>query len=240
MKKWALITGASGEIGKAISRKLAAEGYYLYLHYYQNQQGMDELLQQLNEWNGEYIPIRADLSTIEGVEQLVQSIFQIDDIVFCAGKELNKLLIDTNEEEIFFHIQLHMSSTILLTKKLLPKLYQKEKGAILFISSIWGETGAALETVYSAVKGGQIAFAKALSKEVARNGIRVNVVSPGAIQTRMNQFLAEEEKYDLEMEIALGRMGTPEEVSEAVSFLLSPKASYITGEVLRVNGGWYT
>lgn len=240
MRKWALITGASGEIGAAISKRLAEEGYNLYLHYFQNQTGMESLLQILAEFEGEYIPIKADLRTTKGVDQIVQSIFQIDAIVFCAGKELNKLLIDTNRDEVQLHIQLHLSSTILLAQAILPKLYKNRRSSIVFIASTWGETGAALETVYSAVKGGQIAFAKALSKEVARNGIRVNVVSPGVIETRMNQFLNAEEKADIEDKIALGRMGQPKEVSDAVAFILSDQASYITGEVLKINGGWYT
>ncbi|HWO78024.1 MAG TPA: SDR family oxidoreductase [Bacillus sp. (in: firmicutes)] len=240
MNTWALITGASGEIGRAIAKKLAKEGYHLYLHYFQNEQGMDTLLQELEEFNQEYIPIQADLSKEEGIDLMASSIFQLDALVFCAGKELNKLLIDTNRVEIDFLVDLHLSSPIKLTQALLPKLYNQSKGCIVFIASTWGETGAALETVYSAVKGGQIAFAKGLSKELARSGIRVNVVSPGVIHTRMNEFLSEEEKAALENEIALGRMGTPEEVGEAVAFLLSDKASYITGEVLKVNGGWYT
>ncbi|MET3699539.1 3-oxoacyl-[acyl-carrier protein] reductase [Bacillus oleivorans] len=240
MSKWALITGASGEIGSAIAKTLAKEGYHLYLHYFQNQKGIETLLQELEEFNQEYIPIQADLSKEDGMDRIAESIFQLDALVFCAGKELNKLLIDTNRVEIDFSVHLHLSSPIKVTQALLPKLYKQGKGSIVFIASIWGEIGAAVETVYSAVKGGQIAFAKALSKEVARSGIRVNVVSPGVIQTRMNEFLTEEEKADLEYEIALGRMGTPEEVGDAVAFLLSEKASYITGEVLKVNGGLFT
>ena len=240
MNKWALITGASGEIGQAIAQKLARDGYHLYLHYFQNQKGIEALLQKVEPYKREYIPIQADLSKDEGIDLIADSIFQLDALVFCAGKELNKLLIDTNRVEIDFSVQLHLSSPIKLTQAILPKLYKQRKGSIVLISSTWGETGAALETVYSAVKGGQIAFAKALSKEVARSGIRVNVVSPGVIQTRMNQFLSDEERQDLENEIALGRMGAPQEVAAAVAFLLSDQASYITGDVLKVNGGWYT
>ena len=142
-------------------------------------------------------------------------------------------------EEINDLINLHLTSPILLTKNLLPKMIKNKYGQIVFVSSIWGVTGASCETVYSAVKGGQISFAKALSKEVAPSNIRVNIVAPGAIQTKMNDFLQAEEQETLRHEIPLERLGTPEEVANAVNFLLSDESSYITGQVLNVNGGWY-
>ena len=111
---------------------------------------------------------------------------------------------------------------------------------IIVISSIWGETGAALEVAYSAVKGAQISFVKALGKELAMDGIRVNGVAPGAINTPMMGRFSEEDLRDLENEIPMGKLGTPDNVADVVSFLLSEKSSYITGQMISVNGGWHT
>lgn len=107
------------------------------------------------------------------------------------------------------------------------------------ITSIWGEIGASCEVLYSMVKGGQNSFVKALAKELAPSGIRVNGVSPGAVKTKMLDEFTEEELDDLKEEIPLGRLGRPEEIADAVSFAASERASYITGQILSVNGGWH-
>ena len=128
----------------------------------------------------------------------------------------------------------------MLTKKLIPKLRQKERGSIVVVSSIWGQTGASYEVAYSAVKGAQIAFAKALSKELASSGIRVNAVAPGAIQTPMVEDFSQDEIEAITDDIPAGRLGKADEVADSVEFLLSDKSSYINGQVLAVNGGWLT
>lgn len=240
MKKFILITGATGGIGTAISKILAEEGYSLYLHYHNNQEGMKQLLQTVEPFGGEYIPIQADLRLDCGRTKLCQEIYSLDGIVHNGGTSFTKPLTNMLSEEMEELISLHLTAPMVITKNLLPKLLQKRKGSILFISSIWGETGASNETVYSAVKGGQIAFSKALSKELAPNGIRVNAIAPGAIETKMLSHLSDEERESLMEDIPLGRFGYPMEVAKAVKFLLSEDASYITGEVLNVNGGWYT
>ena len=240
MKKFALVTGASGAIGKAISRKLASEGYSLYLHFNKNKQGIEELLGQIGHFGGEYIPIKADLASKSGYLDLAANIFSIDAIVHNAGNSLYGLLEDLEEAEAEGLIQIHLTSPMMLTKKLIPKLRQKESGSIVLVSSIWGQTGASYEVAYSAVKGAQIAFAKALSKELASSGIRVNAVAPGAIQTPMVESFSEEEIEAITADIPSGRLGQPEEVADSVEFLLSDKSSYINGQVLAVNGGWLT
>jgi 3-oxoacyl-[acyl-carrier protein] reductase len=128
----------------------------------------------------------------------------------------------------------------MITKELLPKLIKKRSGNVILISSVWGQTGAACEVVYSAAKGAQISFVKALSKEVALNGVRVNAIAPGAVETPMMSQFSEEDKQLLQYEIPMGRLGVPEEVANGVKFLLSADSSYITGQVLSINGGWYT
>ena len=117
---------------------------------------------------------------------------------------------------------------------------KNEQSYVVLVSSIWGQTGASCEVIYSTAKGAQISFVKALSKEVAQSGVRINAVAPGAVNTQMMGIFSEDEKIALEEEIPMGRLAKPSEIAETIQFLLSEKASYITGQVLAVNGGWYT
>lgn len=240
MKKFALITGASGGIGGAMAIKLAEEGYSLYLHYNENKKAIEQLLAQLQFFDGEYIPIQADLTTNKGYKKIVENIFSLDAIIHNSGTSHYGLLYELDEEQADTLINIHVRTPLLLTKDLLPKLLSKGGGNVVVISSIWGQTGAACEVAYSTVKGAQIAFVKALSKEVAFNGIRVNAVAPGAVQTAMLDGFSFEELEELKNEIPMGRLASPENIADAVSFLLSSQASYITGQVLAVNGGWHT
>jgi 3-oxoacyl-[acyl-carrier protein] reductase len=240
MKKYALITGASGGIGQAVALKLASEGYHLYLHYNRNKVAIKSLLEKLSHFNGEYIPIRADLTNLDGYKAISSQIFSIDDIVHCSGNSFYGLLVDLKQEEAQALMQVHVTSPMMLSKELLPKLIRKRSGNIIVITSIWGQTGASCEVAYSAAKGAQISFVKALSKEVALNGIRVNAIAPGVVETPMMNRFSPEELEDLSDEIPMGRMGLPEEIANGVSFLLSDQASYVTGHVLSINGGWYT
>lgn len=239
MKKYALITGASGGIGRAISLKLAEEGYSLYLHYHQNKDSMEELLGQLSSYKGEFIPIQADLSTPEGYKVLVSNIFSIDVIIHNSGMSHYGLLMDLELAEAERLITTHVTSPLMITKELLPKLLSKKDGNIILVSSIWGQTGAACEVAYSTVKGAQLSFVKALSKEVALNGIRVNGIAPGAIRTPMMTTFTEEDIERISEEIPMGKLGSAENVADVICFLISEKAAYITGQILPVNGGWY-
>jgi 3-oxoacyl-[acyl-carrier protein] reductase len=240
MKQFVLITGASGGIGQAIALQLAKEGYNLYLHYNKNEKTLMGLLEQLQMYQGEYIPVQGDLSESNDYRKITSNIFALDAIVHCGGQSHYGLLTDIDEVEVEAMLKVHVTAPLVLTKLLLPKFMNKRKGNIIVISSIWGQTGGAYEVAYSTVKGAQISFVKALSKEVALNGIRVNAIAPGAINTLMNSHLSEEDISLINEEIPMGRLGRPEEVANGVSFLLSEKASYITGQVLAINGGWYT
>lgn len=239
-KRFALITGASGGIGRAVALRLAQENYSLYLHYNNNQKSIEQLMSELEPYNIELIPIQADLSEKDGYRKLSRNIFSLHSIVLNSGNSYYGLITDMDEVIVDQMVQLHVTSPFLLTKELLPKLAHRSTSAIVAVTSIWGDTGASLEVLYSMVKGGQNAFIKALAKELSLSGIRVNGVSPGAISTAMLESFNQDELELIKADIPMGRVGTPEEVADAVVYLLSEKASYITGQIIGVNGGWYT
>ncbi|MGG3466699.1 SDR family oxidoreductase [Neobacillus pocheonensis] len=240
MKKYALITGASGGIGQAVAYNLAAKGYNLYLHYNQNEESIRVLLDMLSPFGGEYMPISADLATSDGYKRVFPHIFSLDAIVHCSGNSQYGLLMDLEQKEAEALMNVHVLNPLMITKELLPKLLSKGSGSIVVITSIWGQTGAACEVAYSTAKGAQIAFVKSLSKEVALNGIRVNAIAPGAINTPMMEGFSQDEVDGITDEIPMGRLGQPDEIAKAVAFLLSEDSSYITGQILAINGGWYT
>ncbi|MEC1546956.1 SDR family oxidoreductase [Bacillus rugosus] len=241
MNKTALITGASGGIGKSISETLAAEGYNLLLHYHTNQKAAAELAEKLREKFGIHAEIlQADLSTPEGADKLTSSIVQpIDAIVLNSGRSHFGLITDVDNTTVQEMVQLHVASPYMLTRNLLPGMIRNKTGVIVAVSSIWGETGASCEVLYSMAKGAQHSFVKGLAKELAPSGIRVNAVAPGAVDTNMMNQFTPSEKEEIAHEIPIGRLARPQEIADATAFLLSEKASYITGQILSVNGGWH-
>jgi len=240
MRKYALITGASGGIGQAVALKLASKGYHLYLHYNQNEQSIMNLLKELAPYEGEYVAIQADLQKPDGYKTICPQIFSLDAIVHCSGTSHYGMLVDIKQEEVESLLNVHVLNPIMLTKELLPKLTKKRTGNVIVITSIWGQTGAACEVTYSAAKGAQIAFVKALSKEVALSGVRVNAIAPGVVDTPMMDRFDNEEKEMLQEEIPMGRFAMPEEIANGVVFLLSDHSSYVTGQVIGINGGLYS
>ncbi len=235
MEKYALVTGASGGIGTAIVKKLSDDGYHIYVHYHQNEQAINEFKKYTNK----IIPVQADLTEKSGVDALLTNIqMPIDLLVFNSGISMYGLVTDLQDDDIDKMVQLHITSPFKLVQQLIPSMIRKKNGNIIVISSIWGITGASCEVLYSMVKGGQNAYVRGLAKELAPSQIRVNAIAPGAISTKMLSHLTEEDLKDLAEEIPLGRLGAPEEIAETVSFLASDKSSYITGQVISVNGGW--
>ncbi|WP_226528342.1 elongation factor P 5-aminopentanone reductase [Metabacillus niabensis] len=235
MDKYALVTGASGGIGTSIVKKLIEDGYMIYVHYNQNIQAIEEL----KTYSNNIIPVQADLTIKTGVEALLEQIqMPIEVLVLNSGISLYGLVTDLNDDDIDNMVQLHITSPFKLVQQLIPSMIRKKSGNIIVISSIWGITGASCEVLYSMVKGGQNAYVKALAKELAPSQIRVNAVAPGAVATKMLSHFTEEDIKNLSEEIPLGRLGQPVEIANTVSFLASEKASYITGQVISVNGGW--
>ncbi|OMP68658.1 elongation factor P 5-aminopentanone reductase [Domibacillus epiphyticus] len=239
MSKKALITGASGGIGSAIALKLAKDGWDLILHYSQNEESARILAAQVIEAGRETVLFKANLKQQEEIDALAESANDVTAIVFAAGMSQYGMLQDVTDAEMDELWYVHMKAPMMISRKLIPSLLKQENASITFISSIWGETGASCETVYSAVKGAQIAFSKALAKELGPSGVRVNAISPGAVHTSMNSVFSAEEQGEIAFDIPLGRFAAPEEIANAAAFLVSPAASYITGHTLSVNGGWY-
>ncbi|WP_044337338.1 elongation factor P 5-aminopentanone reductase [Rossellomorea aquimaris] len=237
--KYALITGASGGIGSSTALSLAEEGWNLYLHYHSNEEAMRELLHKIEKHGVEAIPIRANLALPKEVGNVVNNIFQLDTIIYCSGNSSWGLFQDQTEDEMDYMINVHVKSPLLLVQKLLPKLIERN-GNIVMVSSIWGQIGGACEVIYSTVKGAQLAFVKSLSKELALSGVRINAIAPGAVDTSMMNIFSEGDLKALEEEIPMGRLAQADEIADSIQFLISPKASYITGQTLSINGGWHT
>ncbi len=230
--KRALVTGGTRGIGFAVCRLLAEEGYCVTALYSKDEKSAEEAKVRLKDVTF----LRADVSSEEEVKEVFGKIPSLDLLVNNAGIELYKLAQDTSFGEWRRVMDVNAGGAFLLSKYAVKRMLDKG-GAIVNLSSVWGQTGGSMESVYSASKGAVIAFTKALAKELAPMNITVNCVSPGVIDTEMMKRFDDEERKELAREIPLGRFGTPEEVASAVLFLA--KSRYITGEVLSVNGGFY-
>lgn len=228
--KRAVVTGGTRGIGLAVCKLLVQNGYQVTALY---AGGKD--LEEAQKLLPEVEFVRADVSDEEAVRALFKKIPALDLLVNNAGVALYKQVQDTSREEFDRVMGVNMGGAFYCSKYAVKKMLENG-GAIVNISSVWGETGGSCESVYSASKGAVIAFTKALAKELAPSGITVNCVSPGVIETEMNAHLKQEERAALAEEIPLGRIGRVEEVAEAVLFLA--EAKYITGQVLAVNGGF--
>ncbi|OLN22735.1 3-oxoacyl-ACP reductase [Domibacillus antri] len=239
MRKKAFITGASGGIGSAIALNLANNGWDLFLHYNQQEESAHRLAAQVRNTGREAVLLKADLTKADDIEALSKSAYEAAAVIFAAGMSQYGMLQDVTDAEMDALWHVHMKAPMMVSRAMIPSLIKQDNASITFISSIWGETGASCEAVYSAVKGAQIAFAKALSKELGPSGVRVNTIAPGAVQTAMNNGFSAEEQEEIAADIPLGRFAQPNEIADAAAFLVSPAASYITGHTLSVNGGWY-
>jgi 3-oxoacyl-[acyl-carrier protein] reductase len=237
---WALVTGASGEIGRAISLALAASGVPLYLHYHQS---YDNLEPVLNECRARGVPAYALQADLRDVEQIT-AMFRAMPVaplllVNNASADHVGLFTDVSPEMFDELVALNVRSVYFVTQAALSAMLRERYGRIVNISSVWGLTGGSCEVLYSLTKGAVNAFTKALAKELAPNGITVNAVAPGAIQGGMMERFSPEELEMIAADIPAGRLGTPAEVAAVVRFLLTAEASYLTGQIISPNGGWY-
>ena len=235
MEKTAIVTGASGGIGSACAKALAQQGFKVLLVYNTNKPAADKLSYEINMAGGKAECFQADLAY---PVEFPEGFSSPDVLVNCAGISVYGLFQDLCGEDWDAVMNANVKSVYHAIQAVLPSMIDRKSGSIINMASMWGEVGASCEAAYSASKGAVIALTKALAKELGPSGIRVNCVSPGCIDTPMLTRLGEDTVKALAEETPLGRIGTPEDTAGAVAFLASDAASFITGQILGVNGGF--
>ena len=241
MSKIALITGATRGIGKEIALTLAQEGYNIAINYRTENDELKTTKKEIENLNVECLAVKGDISKFEDTETIVKQVIEkfgkIDVLVNNAGITKDMLLMRMKPEDFKSVIDVNLIGTFNMTKNVISHMTKARSGRIINISSVVGISGNAGQTNYSASKAGIIGFTKSLAKEVASRNILVNAVAPGFIQTNMTDVLKEEVKEEIAKTIPLKRMGTTKDVANVVKFLASEDSSYITGQVINVNGG---
>lgn len=241
MDKVAMITGATRGIGKQIALTLANEGYNIVLNYRTENDELKQLKNKIESKNVKCLAVQGDVTNFEDCKQMIESAIKefgkIDVLVNNAGITKDMLLARMKEEDFKQVIDVNLVGTFNMAKNVISYMMKARNGRIINISSVVGIAGNAGQTNYSASKAGIIGFTKSLAKEVASRNILVNAVAPGFIETNMTDVLKQEVKDEIAKNIPLKRMGTPQDVANVVKFLASEDSSYITGQVISVDGG---
>lgn len=236
-----LITGASRGIGAETARLFARMGWNVALHYCSGEERARALQEELSALRGTVTLVKGDVSDpnqARSVVEAAEGAGPLDALVCCAGIALpQQLLIDTTDEQWRRVMGVDLDGVFYTIRAAYPAFVRRQRGAIVTVSSMWGVTGGSCEAPYSAAKAGVIGLTKALAKELGLSHVRVNCVAPGVIDTDMNAHLSREDLEALGEETPLGRIGLPEEVGRAILFLAGEDASFITGQVLNVDGG---
>ncbi len=237
----AIVTGASGALGRAIATALSAEGAAVVVGYARNAQAAGELVAVLQEKGGKALAVQADVSTAEGAEALVKAAMEaygrVDILVNNAGITRDTLLMRMKEEDWDAVLDTNLKGVFLCTKAVARPMMKARFGRIINIGSVSGLMGVPGQANYSAAKAGMIGLTRSNARELGKRGITVNCVVPGPIDAGMLLELSDEQRQEYLKQIPLERFGTPEDVAKAVLFFASPMADYITGQTLAVDGG---
>ncbi len=241
--KTALITGAATGIGKAAALLFAKEGYCTAVHYNKSEKAAKTLCEKIASEGGRAFAVQADLTEqnkAQTMAERVKEVFgHIDVLVNNAGAAQQKLFCDITKQDWDYILAANLNSVFYCCQAVLPDMISRKKGSIVNVSSVWGQTGASCEVHYSAAKAAVIGLTRALAKETGSCGIRVNCVAPGVIDTQMTSGLNDTVRLELAGQTPLARLGTAHETAQAIYFLASEKAEFITGQVLGANGGFY-
>lgn len=240
-RKVALITGGARGIGKQIALKYASNGYNIVLNYVSDSTDIQAIEEEFSSFGIEILPVKADVSSYLECENMVKKTIEkfgkIDVLVNNAGITKDGLIAMMKEDAFDKVIDINLKGTFNVTRNVVPFMMKKRNGAIVNISSVVGVCGNAGQCNYSASKAGIIGFTKSLAKELATRNIRVNAIAPGFIDTDMTNVLKDQVKENINAQIPLKRMGEAREVANVVYFLSSDESSYITGQVVNVDGG---
>lgn len=235
------ITGASKGIGRGIAKEFGKAGAFVLVGYNKDLEGANETLNMIKELGGSGEILGGNVANKDERNNIISSIKnkfgKLDVLVNNAGISKIGLFMDASDEEIDSIMNVNLIGAMKLTRDSMDLLREGSNSSIINISSIWGNVGASCEVLYSTTKGGMNLFTKALAKEIAPCGIRVNCIAPGVINTEMNSWLSKEEKEGLEEEIPMNRFGEVEEIGRVAKFLASEDSSYLTGQILTVDGG---
>ena len=241
MNKLAIITGGTRGIGKQIALTFAKEGYNIAINYRTENEDLKNTKKEIEENNVKCFAFQGDVTNFKDCEQFIKQIVEefenIDVLVNNAGITRDTLLMRMKEEDFKQVIDTNLIGTFNVTKNVISYMMKARSGRIINISSVVGISGNAGQTNYSASKAGIIGFTKSLAKEVASRNITVNAVAPGFIETQMTDVLKDDIKEEIAKKIPLKRMGTPQDVANVVKFLASNDSSYITGQVINIDGG---
>lgn len=240
--KTVIITGAARGIGSAAAIAFAKQGCNIVLNYNNSEEKALALAKTIRDSYGvDVLAVKADVASSKQVNEMTEKALEqfgkIDILVNNAGIAQQKLFTDITDEDWRRMLDINLTGVFNCCRSVLPCMIRNHSGAIVNISSMWGQTGGSCEVHYSAVKAGVIGLTKALAKEVGPSGIRVNCVAPGVIMTDMMNCFDDETIQQLKEEAVLNTLGTPKNIADAIAFLCSDKASFITGQVLSVNGG---
>lgn len=243
-RKHCLITGGSRGIGAATAYKFAQNGYKVTFFYRADNESAQYTLERIKNITYDCLALKVDVrdndSVVAAVQEAVALFGPVDVLVNNAGVDKISLFTKTTPEEWNWIMDTNIGGLYNLTQAVLPSMIARHTGSIINVSSMWGVTGASCEVAYSTSKAAIIGFTKALAQEVGPSSIRVNCVAPGVIDTEMNASLDDETRESLSDSTPLCRIGNAEEVADSIFFLAGDEASFITGQVLGVNGGYIT